>query len=276
MKRLFPFFTLILVTVVFLSSCNLNSNDTENLFQETLGNVGAELRNDTDNIDTVQTTEAFENCIARYGFYSLEDFKTYCLTGSKDLTLYKSMPKGESLPLYKMSDGAFVDVLDLFPSINAETVTIDYIETASRTRYSVLGYTNKRETPFCISVRYTKDTDFESGNIFAQNDSKVDIIKYEDYFKATEQAKSEYERTLFVFDINGCKVEYDVYMGKLSGLSIYVGDYCIGISDMSNGMKNAENFFDDEDLRSITCFFSDADRAAESIDSIKNYLKSSQ
>ena len=85
MQKSFIVFLSMLLVVWTFSSCNqITDNETTGLSSESLiETYSLWLPNDS------LAGTGDEPCIERYAFKTLEDFKLFCETGSRDLTLYK-------------------------------------------------------------------------------------------------------------------------------------------------------------------------------------------
>ena len=77
-----------------------------------------------------------EPSIAHYAFSSLDDFRTYCLTGSTDPADYAADPSELELPAYEMADGAFVDPFLLFPALDPVTFAVGWVEVVTDKEYA--------------------------------------------------------------------------------------------------------------------------------------------
>lgn len=272
----------IIMIVVTFSSCNSMSEDTpkDTVNTETTylpdESLTEDIPKDTVNTETTYLpdesltenmyTDYFPS-IESYAFSTIDDFKLFCTTGSRDSTLYNSPPKNNAFPPYNMYEGCFVDMTRLFPGLDKNSVTIDHIEISSSGRYSYSGYTNIGKTPFSISIKYEN----KSSNISVESvvaDSNASLYKQiirADYYDTANKASSTEGAVLYVFELNKCIVKYNVYKGKIQGMAIRSGDYEIGLSP---GYSDNDAFFTDEALKPLSCLFSDSEDRVEALNRV--------
>ena len=97
MKRIIILINIFVVIAFLFSSCTEFLSKEDELEKETTDRQ----------VEAVGSESDYYACIERHYFYSLEDFKVYCETGSKEKSLYKEYSKAY-FPSYKMADGCFV------------------------------------------------------------------------------------------------------------------------------------------------------------------------
>lgn len=205
--------------------------------------------------------------IERYAFFSIADFKLYCSTGSKDVSLYQKPPMDSVFPPYGMAEGCFVELSQLFPELDMNSITVDYVEISSENQYSYSGYTNTGNTPFSISISYKKDTNDVSPEkvVSTANTSMYNQIIYDDYYGMDTAISDKTGAILYIFELSRCTVQYDVYKEKIQGMAIHCGDYVIGISP---GYSDNNAFFTDESLSPISCLFKDGNNRDQALNKV--------
>ncbi len=159
----------------------------------------------TDNFTNSITNEDNNNANPsprRFIFYSIEDFKTYYLTSSTDISQYRSLPQSGEFPIYKMSQGSFVDLYSLFPSLDKDEFLISHVEIVSENQYNYYGYAKddpkndiiiniKLDDKYKNMSQFEKLADYNLGNDDKYNES------YPNYLK---QGKTVTGSSIFVFD----------------------------------------------------------------------------
>ena len=211
-------------------------------------------------------------CIITYAFSSIDDFRLYCSSGSTAVSDYREPPEDGAFPLYRMKEGCFVELSDLFPALDLEKITVNHIETYSSCQYSYGGFTKEGKTRFRIDVLYERDlTPFEEA-VCKEDDSGYDRIIREDYSYRDGASRDQKGSVLYVFETGGCTLRYRTYNGKTEGMSIRCGDYVIGISPSFTGNTA---FFSDDALRPLSCFFRSDPERAQGLDAIARSLNSS-
>ena len=246
MKNLF-FVCLFFAVIICCVGCNQRADDTE--------------------------TEEPIGYIVRYAFSSVEDFKTYCETASKDLSKYKAPPMDNTFPLYKMREGCFVDLLDLFPQLNTNEITVDHVEMASSNYYSYSGYTNKEKTPFSISIYYEEDGEklkFEEAVKEAKN-GEFDTVISSDYHTSASKPTKKTGLCLYIFELEGCVVKYIFFNEKIQGMLVQRGNFKIGISPAYS--DNVE-FFSDEALTPLSCLFGSGEERKAALKHFADFVDS--
>lgn len=273
MKNSFIVLLSVLLVVAMFSSCNKITEAP----QETV-----------DAVDTVKTTTTWVPnesltkslntgevpCVERYSFSSIDDFKFFCATGSRDSTLYSSPPQDNNFPPYNMLEGCFIDITQLFPEFDNNSIAIDHIEISANGRYSYSGYTNIRKTPFSISVRYmneSSDVTVTSVISAANNTSAYDRVMTTDYYDAKNEISSSDGSVLYVFELSKCIVQYYAYKGTIQGMAIYSGDYIIGVSP---GYSDNDAFFTDETLTPLSCMFRNGEDRVDALNRVATLTQS--
>ncbi len=253
----------IILMLLLMAGCSTDPQYEPGSVEETESKAG----NETIGMDISQDLP----CIERYAFTSWADFKTFCETGSTDVMLYKEPPVDGIFPPYTMRENAFVDVFSLFPSLDADAVTLHHIEIASDARYTIMGYTNDDKVPFSISVRYNPGVSYKTPEEFAlaANSSSLTHTVYGDFCKATDEQKTAQKFMLFAAEVNDCMIRYSVSKGQSDGMAMSVGDYVIGVSPTSS---NNPAFFADETLSALNCLFTDGPQRDAAMKNIKDHI----
>lgn len=208
--------------------------------------------------------EQMEPCVEPYVFTSLEDFKRYCTTGSTDWKTYDHQTEDSYFPHFRMSDTAFIDVYELFPSWNRDRITVRHIEVWSSAEYTLGCRTEQDQTDVTIGIRFLKDP-----AAFGQSTDELPVIPV-DYFSATEEQKASATLLGFLSEQDGCCVLYRVFKGKVSGVTILCGNCTI-----SFGPSKSEDpgFFADGDLNPLSAMF-DESRRHDTLKTIKAFFDS--
>ncbi len=266
MKKSFVTLLSILLVVFTLFSCNEKADDMP--------------QNNDDNINDWPIwlpDETSENagCVERYSFRSLEEFKFFCATGSRNSKFYRSQNK---IPPFNMLKGFFVDITQLFPELDKNSITIDDIEIVHSGEYTYACET-KHGTPFLITIEYNKD----SANISVDKvveyfkTSRYDNVINADYYDPTSKLPENKGSSVYIYKLNDCIINYNVmhpYSGsedEVTGVIIYSGDYRIVIG---KAYSDNDAFFTDEVLEPITCLFSYGDDRAEALNKIAAFTES--
>lgn len=218
-------------------------------------------------------TEEPIGCIVRYAFSSVEDFKTYYETASKDLSKYKAPPMGNTFPLYKMQEGCFVELSDLFPQLNTNEITVDYVEISSSNDYSYSGYTNKEKTPFLVAIYHEENgekLDFEEAVKEAKN-GEYDTVISSDYHTSSSKPTKQTGKCLYIFELEGCVVKYIFLNEKIQGMLVQRGNFKIAISPSYS--DNVE-FFSDEVLKPMTCLFGSGEERKAALKHFADFVDS--
>lgn len=273
MKKVFIVFLSIMMIVVIFSSCNKITEETpqDKVSEEThQDKVSGEMNTLPNESLTDDWNAGDVPSIERYAFSSIEDFKIFCTTGSRDSTLYDSPPKDDAFPPYNMLEGCFVDITQLFPGLDENNVTIDHIEISSNGRYSYSGYTNISKTPFSISIKYeNQSSEVTVASVAAATTaSTYNQVILADYYEAKNTVSSSEGLTLYVFELSNCIVQYNVYKEKIQGMVIHSGDYEIGLSP---GYSDNDAFFTDETLESVSCMFKEGEDRVEALSRVSNF-----
>lgn len=238
--------------------------------------AGSSPTDDSPSTDDQPSADFSSPTIERYTFFSIEDFKLYCTTGSKDASLYQKPPKYGSFPLYNMVEGCFVELSQLFPELDMNCITVDNVEVEFNDRYTYSGYTNTGNTPFYVSIRYKRNTDDVLSGIADEIDSKPTQYRiiYDDYYYGKDTAASEKTKgVVYVSELSGCTIEYNVYDGKIQGMSVEYGDYVIGISP---AYSDNIAFFTDEALSPLSCLFKNGNDREQALNQIALFVNAKE
>ncbi len=272
MKKISIVFLSILLVIVTFSSCAVFSpNDKKN--EDSFKDANDSETNILPDESSVESSnEKDVPCLERYVFSSIDDFKFFCTTASRDISRYSSQSVSNAFPPFNMLEGCFVDVTDLFPGLDKNSVTVDHVEISSSGNYSYSGYTNTGKTPFGISVKYKdKSSAVTVADVIAANIETCNQVVNADYYDPENKVDSSKGSTLFVFEQNGYIIQYYVYNNKVQGMAIYSGDYIIGLSPC---YSDNDAFFTDETLKPLSCVFSgDGDRV-NALNTIAAFTKS--
>ncbi|MBE6602453.1 MAG: hypothetical protein E7637_08140 [Ruminococcaceae bacterium] len=220
----------------------------------------------TPSIDPITSStnqSPLEPMLSTYAFFSVQDFKTYYLTGSTDLALYQSAPVDGEFPLYQMVDNCFLDPAEIFPSLNFENIVIKSVGVYWQNRYSYSAYTKDTNVPFIISVRYRNAIENLTPQSFVNslNTSSYAQIIYGDYFTTTETTTQSSGYVLHAFMVDDCAVGYVIKRGEVASIILRKGNFQITVGVANLDMT--EQFLSNEVLAPITCMLKDgADRIA--------------
>ena len=213
--------------------------------------------------------------IMQYGFYSIEDFKTFYLTGSTDLSLYDTPPRDGFFPLFQMQEGCFVDLSDLFPTLNFENLTVSSVSVSWKNRYSYAAKTKDTKVSLSVSIQYKNA--YENASIDSvlagRDNSKVNKIIRSDYYTATEKPSKTSGLMLYIFELNDCIISYNFYNEIMQGMSIYKGNFTIGITTAIDYIEDG-SFFNDETLKPATCLFKNGEARLNALNRIAEFIDS--
>ena len=211
-----------------------------------------------------------------YSFKSIEDFELYCKTGSKDVSLYKNPPS--LFPDFKMKDGVFVNLDEVFPDLDMESITVDHIEVEVSDMYYCSCYT-KNGTKFDVVFQYNENaTEVSADNVIEQLASheyyaRSKIIKGDYYTSKFTSEDWRVSSVYYVFDVDDYVVRYYAdTRGNLINIWIYHDNYEIGIGSYNE--SNREAFFADKVLKPMTDLFSDGEARIEALNKIKQFTES--
>ena len=259
MKHLILCFASILLLITILTSCGGNPSLTSSSVTQ-----------------SNESANAVENpSIARYTFSSLEDFRTYCNTGSTNPNDYQAKQNELDLPIFKMVKDAFVDPFELIPSLDSEKISVNHVEVVTHSQYGYSLYSQDEQDVLCdIYVSYLPDRKYTSVEEFSHSsfpeffESKSlsnSKIYYVDYFEATDDQRKDgsEDSTMFVFMLNERLVRYTCYKGELRTISIALGDYVVHI---------VVNNYQNDNLKEISPLFSNSEQRATLIREMSNYL----
>ena len=216
-------------------------------------------------------------CTVVFSFKSIEDFELYCKTGSKDASLYKKPPS--LFPAFEMKEGIFVEPNELFPDLDVQGLTVDYIEIVSPYEYSYSGKTNDG-TVFGITISYDENASEVSADKIIEKRSlkaNINIVKGDYYTSKVKLGALEDKHAVYnfyIFDMDDCTLEYhaNVRGNVVTSMWIHHGNYAIGISSFFD--SNLDAFFADEVLKPMTDLFSGGEARIEALNKIKEYIES--
>ena len=211
-------------------------------------------------------------CTVVFSFKSIEDFELYCKTGSTDASLYKEPPT--VFPHFKMQDGIFMELNDLFPDLDMNAITVRHIEIRSEGKYLYGCHVNDTKTRFMVHFWCQEDaSDLSAEKIIEKNSEYYTKSIIGDYYTSKEKPDSRFGiRTLYAFELNDVVMSYSFYGEEMSGVSVYSGNYTIVIS--AGGADDRKVLLSDEALKPITDLFRDGEARIEALNKIKEYIES--
>lgn len=275
MKKLFLSLIIILLLSVVFTSCAIADPGATPSPEESspaLGSTPAPESTPTPESTPVAEREPTFNEDLIYSFKSIEDFELYCKTGSTDASLYKEPPT--VFPHFKMQDGIFMELNDLFPDLDMNAITVRHIEIRSEGKYLYGCHVNDTKTRFMVHFSYQEDaSDLSAEKIIEKRSKNYTKSINGDYYTAKEKPDSRFGiRTLYAFELNDVVMSYSFYGEEMSGVTIYSGNYTIGIS--AGGADDRKVLLSDEALKPITDLFRDGEARIEALNKIKEYIES--
>lgn len=290
MKKLFLSFVIILLLSVVFTSCAIADPGATPSPEESspaLGSTPAPESTPTpesipapestpipESSPTLESTPIDDDtaCTVVFSFKSIEDFELYCKTGSTDASLYKEPPT--VFPHFKMQDGIFMELNDLFPDLDMNAITVYHIEIHSEGKYLYSCYLNDTKTRFGVVFSCQEDaSDLSAEKIIEKRSKNYTKSIKGDYYTSKEKPDSWYlSSTLYAFELNDVVMTYSFDAEEMSGVTIYSGNYTIGISAVF--ADDSKVLLSNEALKPITDLFRDGEARIEALNKIKEYIES--
>ena len=167
-----------------------------------------------------------------------------------------------------------MELNDLFPDLDMNAITISHIEVNSKARYSYGCYVNDTKTGFRVAFSYQEDaSDLSAEKIIEKRSEYHTKSIIGDYYTAKEKPDSRLlSSTLYAFELNDVVMSYLFYGEEMNGVSVYSGNYRIGIS--ARLADDRKVLLSDEALKPITDLFRDGEARIEALNKIKEYIES--
>lgn len=224
--------------------------------------------------------QSVEVCYLIHSFFSLNDFLLYCSSGSTDVSIYEQPPKN-GVPRFQMKEKAVIDFWGLFPQLDQNAVTFNYIEVMNDHHYSYSGLTNNdNQTIIGFLVGYEEDTeDYSLESVIKKWQSVKDLIVQGDFDDTDTELPSDARSIAYVLEKNGCVLVYPKYRKIKSGtieienqgVAIYYKKYYVQIGPC---YPADTTFYEDDTLIPILTLFKDGEERTQTLEGIKHYLDS--
>ncbi len=222
-----------------------------------------------------------------FSLFSINDLKTYFSNGFADLSLYETPPVVSSLVSGKeypsaSFNGYFVDLYELFPALNPEKIVLKDIGFdlyPGRHSYEYDCHTLDGKGGFRVRVEYRRNaggmadmTEEEITATYSRFIENGNEIVFEDYAK-TQYKPHTWKGIIYIGIGDGYTTVYEVWKGKVEGMSIYAGDLVISVFA---GIANEYDYLTHEDLRPIACLRTDSPERDEALRRIAAYCQALQ
>ena len=277
---------LVLIFVFFFSSCSSPQNNEDDIISY---NLESNTEQEGGSVETAKAgsfeggtadDQGAEACLLVYSFGSLNDFLLYCSSGSTDVSIYEQPPK-DGVPKFKMKEKAVIDFWGLFPQLDQEAVTFDYVEVLNDHRYSYGGITNNaHQTEIGFLVGYEEDAaDYSFESVIKKLESEKDLIVQGDFDDTETDLPLDVKSIANVLEKNGCILVYPKYRKRKSGgfeienqgVAIYYKKYYVQIGPC---YPADTTFYEDDTLIPILTLFKDGEERTQTLEGIKHYLDS--
>ncbi len=222
-----------------------------------------------------------------FSLFSINDLKTYFSNGFADLSLYETPPvvsflvSGKEYPSASFN-GYFVDLYELFPALNPEKIVLKDIGFdlyPGRHSYEYDCHTLDGKGGFRVRVEYQKNaggmadmTEEEITATYSRFIENGNEIVFEDYAK-TQYKPHTWKGIMYIGIGDGYTTVYEVWNGKVEGMSIYTGDLVISVFA---GIADEYDYLTHEDLRPIACLHTDSPERDEALRRIAAYCQALQ
>ena len=276
MKKIILVFFGVFAALLSFSSCTIipDNDENNNAFVPTL-EIDDTTYNQNNDIPSLEI----------YSFSCIDDFKLFCTTESRDISLYKNGPDYGVFPPFSMKNGSYLKLDSLFPTLDMSKILFDHIEIPNDHQYSYSGKTISEETPVYIEVTFDERTTYRTldsiiedhlriiQNSIKENENVRYEVFYGDYYDERTPRPSNMilVHNYYYYDTDGCAYMYDLYRGNMCGITIWCGNYKIVIG---MGSPNNDAFFADETLTPISNLFKSEDKRSETLQGIADSIYS--